>query len=137
MNKPSRRQLASTIVRMTSEGSNTRLAKGIAAYLIQTRRTKELESLARDCMQDRTERGVVEVTATSAFPLTTNAKDEIQEKVTGIYQGVKKVIINEVVNPGIVGGVRIESTDKQLDLSFRSRLDRLELLASSEGGMRR
>ena len=44
----SRKELAETIARLIQEGDTSKLAEEIAAYLIQERRVKELDSLMRD-----------------------------------------------------------------------------------------
>lgn len=107
------------------------LSREIAAYLLETGRTGELTSLSRDIMQKRSEKGVVEVTAVSAHNLTADLRNEIKDKIKVFYPGAKKISINEIVDPAIIGGVRLELANEQLDLSVRSKLNRFKQLTTS------
>lgn len=108
------------------------LSREVAAYLLETGRTGELSSLARDIMQRRAEQGVVEVTAVSAHPLTSDLKKEIKEKIRVFYPQAKKISINESVDPDVLGGVRLELANERLDLSVRSKLNRFKQLTSGK-----
>lgn len=124
----SRHDIATAIVRLIDENNDSRhIARRIAAYLMEQGRTKELDSLMRDVMQLRAGHGTVEVTATSAFPLTKQVKTHI-EKLAAAIQGsaLKQVITNEVIDAKVLGGIRIETPGEQLDLTIRARLDKLK-----------
>lgn len=108
-----------------------KLSREIAAFLLETGRTGELSSLSRDIMQKRTEKGVVEVTAVSAYPLSSQLKQEIKDKIRAFYPDAKKTVINEVTDPNMIGGVRLELANRQLDLTVRSRLNRFKQLTTS------
>lgn len=109
-----------------------RLSHEIAAYLLETNRAGELSSLARDIIQRRSERGIVEVTVISARPLSMELKKSIREKIRVFYPQAKKVNINETVDVNMIGGVRLELANEQLDLSVRSRLNRFKQLTSGK-----
>lgn len=107
------------------------LSREIAAYLLQTGRTGELSSLSRDIMQKRSEQGVVEVTAVSAHKLTADLRKEIKDKVRYYYPKAKRITINEIVDSNMIGGVRLELANEQLDLTVRSKLNRFKQLTTS------
>jgi F0F1-type ATP synthase delta subunit len=107
------------------------LSQEIAAFLLETGRTGELTSLSRDIMQKRAEKGVVEITAVSAHPLSSQLRKEIKDKIQTFYPEAKKVVINEVKDTNMIGGVRLELANQQLDLTVRSRLNRFKQLTTS------
>lgn len=101
-------------------------AQDIAAYLITERRTGELNSLMRDIMQIRADKGIVEVIAATAHPLTAEAKINIEKTVRSVMPTAKTVIITERHYPDVVGGVRLEMANERLDLSIRNKLNKFK-----------
>ena len=83
------------------------LSRSVAAYLLETGRTGELESLLRDVIQIRAEHGVVEVVAVSAHPLTAAVETDITREVRKHYPTAKKIIITPQLDPEVVAGVRL------------------------------
>jgi len=109
------------------------LGDEIAAYLLAERRTGELDSLLRDMMQYRADDGVVEVVAISAFPLSDKVQADITERVRDIYPAAKQIIISHQHNAYVVGGVKLEFANQQLDLSVRNKLNRFKQLTLLPG----
>src|SRR5437660_859208 len=107
---------------LTPNVDKQRLSQEIAAYLLDTGRTGELDSLARELIRYRAEQGVVEVSAVSAHRLSADILAAIQKRVQALYPAAKRIMINEVQNPAVIGGVRLELVDRQLDLSIRTKL---------------
>ena len=102
------------------------LAKDVAAYLIDTGKTAELSSLLRDVAEERAvASGFLEVTAVSAFPLIDAEKQAIEAAARKQYPKVKKVAIRSEIDTSIVGGVTLLLPHHQLDLSIRTKLNRL------------
>jgi len=129
--KASRTRIARVVAdRTLGHGASKRLSRELAAYLLTERRTGELDSLLRDVQADWAEAGHVEVVATSAFPLTPAVRSDITRRVKAIYPQAKQVIINEVRDPEVIGGVRLNLPDRQLDLSIRSELNKFKQLAT-------
>ncbi|HVV25993.1 MAG TPA: F0F1 ATP synthase subunit delta [Candidatus Saccharimonadales bacterium] len=130
--KVARTRVARAIAdRTLKQGVSRRLSRELAAYLLSERRTGELDSLLRDIQADWAEAGHVEVIAASAFPLTAAVRSDITRRVKAIYPRAKQVIINEVHDPTVVGGVRLSLPDRQLDLSIRTKLNRFKQLATA------
>lgn len=122
MSTPARKDIASAIVSLSDKKSQKQLSAMLASYLVHNRRTSELDIIMRDVMRQREERfDAVEITATSAFRLNETAKNAVRE-----LMGAKNTIINEVIDTKMLGGVRLETSEKQLDLTVRNRLDRLK-----------
>lgn len=128
--KASRVQLAQLIADETQKsGLSAKQAKSIAAYLLETRRTTELASLLRDVQAAWAKRGYVEVIASSAHELTAEAVRDIEAEARRVYPDAKKVVITPRVQPDLIGGVRLEIIDHQLDLTTRGKLTQFKMLA--------
>lgn len=98
------------------------LAESIAAYLIDTRQTKDAGPLLRELESIRLAKDdTLEVRVTSARPLSQATRDSIR----ALFK-VKNIIIHEEHDPSILGGVKVRAHDQQLDTSVRTRLQRLK-----------
>ena len=134
MAKISRLKIAAAIAdRIDLAKSEKALSREIAAYLLSVRRTSELNSVLRDVMEIRAERGIVEVTAATAFPLTSAVRSDIEKNIRTHFPTAKTVIVSESRDASVVGGVRLELANQQLDLSVRAKLNRFKQLTNSGG----
>lgn len=107
---------------MQSTSDSKQLAKQIASYLVAERGTKEVGAILRELKSLRlSEDGILEITATSARPLTPAAKDSIK----ALFDA-KEIIIHEEQDPSLLGGVKVRAHDRQVDFSVRTRLQRLK-----------
>lgn len=98
----------------------------VAAFLIDNGKTSDLDSILRDVTEAQAvKKGVVELTARSAFPLDTESKKSIHEVVKGKYPSVKEIIIHEVIDKSAIGGVNLEFANANLDLTIRTKLNKL------------
>lgn len=139
--KVSRLKIASAVADKIdlAKTSQADLSREIAAYLLETRRTSELASLMRDLMQVRADRGIVEVTAVTAHPLGAAVRTDIVKKIqthlltAAGAPAASKLIISQQLDPSVVGGVRLELANQQLDLSVRAKLNRFKQLTNSGG----
>ena len=122
MSASTRKDVAKAVVFLSEKHSGKRLSEMLAAYLVQNRRTGELDSIMREVMRQReAQDNITEVTATSAFRL-----NDATKKTISALLGGDRTIINEVIDPEMLGGVRLETSEKQLDLTVRNRLNRLK-----------
>lgn len=122
MARASKSDIARAILQLSKVHSGQKLAREIAAYITSERRTNELEAIIREVRRLREQQdGIVEVDITTAFPAT----DKIKRQITDIV-GTKNVVINEVIDKSVIGGVRMETSDTYLDLTVRNRLERLK-----------
>lgn len=128
MAKLPRHELAAVIAKRLLGLPEKRLAQEVAAYLLASGRSGELDSLLRDMMQYRADHGIVEVTAVSAHELDGSVRRDIKAEARKLYPGARHIIISEERDPGLIGGVRIELANQQLDLSIRSKLNRFKQL---------
>lgn len=120
----SRRSLALYVVEGLQNGKRRVAITHLAAYLIDTHRTKELELIVRDVQRILAERGVVVGTITSAFDLSTETK-KIIEKFVASKTGSKDISLESIVDPGVLGGVKISLPGQELDQTIAHQLQTL------------
>jgi F-type H+-transporting ATPase subunit delta len=130
--KAPRNRISKTIAARTLKGgSGKKLAQEIAAYLLTERRTSELNSVLRDVQADWAEAGHVEVVASSAHSLSAAVRSNIDKQVKQLYPAAKQIIVTEVIDPEIIGGVRLSLANQQLDLSVEAKLNKFKQLTLS------
>lgn len=127
----SRNKLADKITQMLGNEDKAKIAKEVAAYLIETGKTSELNSLSRDIMQVRkSQDDIVELTAISSHELSEQQIDAIKQAVYKISPNAKEIIVNRTIDPSVIGGVRLEFANHLLDLSVSARLNKLKQLTT-------
>jgi F0F1-type ATP synthase delta subunit len=104
-------------------------AKKIAAYLLINKRTGDLNSMMRDVKKDWADNGIIDVVATSAFPISDRVKSEVKNEILKIYPSAKQIIITENIDESVIAGIKLELTDKVLDLSIENKLNKFKQLA--------
>jgi F0F1-type ATP synthase delta subunit len=118
----SRRKLAAYVAEKLVAGEKpAAVFKEVAAYLVDTRRTRELELLVRDIEDALATRGTVVADVTSAHPLSETLKKEIASLVGG-----KSLHMREAVTPEVLGGVRVDIPGKRFDGTIRHKLTALK-----------
>lgn len=128
--KTPRTTIARVITDKLTEEPAKKLSRDVAAYLLESGRVGELDSLLRDVQQQRADAGIVEAIAVSARPLNDKIRADIEARVRSLYPKATKIIISEELDPDVVGGVKIELANEQLDLSIRSKLNRFKQLTA-------
>ncbi|HSX24191.1 MAG TPA: F0F1 ATP synthase subunit delta [Candidatus Saccharimonadales bacterium] len=132
--KVPRHILAEAIAKQTLHISDDkRLAQEIAAYLLEERRTAELESILRDIMQYRTDHGVLEAEVVTAHGIKPLILDEVKALLHADYPGAKTIHVGTRQDPSVVGGLRIDMANQQLDMSIAGKLATFKRLTSGEG----
>jgi F0F1-type ATP synthase delta subunit len=122
----SRRKLADQAARRIAAGeSEAVVLQELAAYLIDTGRKNEADLLVRDIETALIQRGIMVGTVVSARPLSDAAKESIDSFVKHHYADVKSVVLRERVDESVIGGIRIELPDSQLDVTVTNKLDKL------------
>lgn len=128
----SRRHLAEVIgARTLKVRSTKKLAQEVAAYLLDTHETDDLESLLRDVMEYRAQHGVVEAVAVSAHDLTKSIVKDIETILKKEYPHAKNIHVISRIDPTVVGGVRVEMANEQLDLTVRDKIDAFKRLTAN------
>lgn len=129
--KVARHTLAEAIAKRTMQVQDRKLlAKEIAAYLLEERRTSEIESILRDIMQYRTAYGILEAEVVSAHQLDQEVLDDVKQLLRSAYPAAKTVHVSHRTDPEVIGGIRIDMANEQLDLTVAAKLATLKRLTA-------
>ena len=109
------------------------VVRSLAAYLLAEGRTNELAPIMRDVMAYRAENGQVEALVTSAFPLSDKSKLQVAKAARKIFPGSKQLILDERIKKSLIGGIKLNVINQELDLSLRAKLNKLKQLTRQEG----
>lgn len=96
----------------------------LAAYLVETRRTREYELIVRDIEAALAQRGTLIANVVSARELAADTRKTITDYLKQ-RSGVASVEIRSNVDPYLLGGVRIETPGQRLDATLRHKLNQL------------
>jgi F-type H+-transporting ATPase subunit delta len=130
--KTPRSEIADAIAAHTYHGGLSKeYAREIAAFLMDEGRVDELDSLLRDIQAIWQLHGHVEALAYTAHPLTPEVHAEIIERVKQMVPGADEFVVTEVIDPEVVGGVKIRLANQQLDLSVESKLNKFKQLTAA------
>ncbi|GAB2521090.1 F0F1 ATP synthase subunit delta [Paramicrobacterium agarici] len=98
----------------------------IVSRLIQQPRGRRIGKLLRDAASVvADQRGRTVATVTSASPLSGAQLDRLRERLSASYG--RDITFNLVVDPALIGGMRIQAGDDVIDASISSRLGDLKL----------
>lgn len=71
------------------------------------------------------EKGLLEVTLKTAYPLNESDKKKIANELKRIYK-VKSIVFNENLDMRLIGGFRLEIGEEIIDLSLNDKLKKLQ-----------
>ncbi len=125
MAKLSRRSIALYVANELTTARRKDVVMQLAAYLVETHRTKELSLVIRDIEFYLAETGSVSGTVTSAFDLSSETKKAI-EKYVKQQTGAKDVSLDHFVDPAVIGGVKVSIPGHELDATVRRSLTNLK-----------
>jgi len=74
--------------------------------------------------------GVVEVTARCAFPINDQVRKDISDLAKKLYPAFSELILHEVHDDSVIGGVNLDFPGLNVDLTLRRRLNKLKELAT-------
>lgn len=124
--KISRRKLAVWTASKLANGDPVKnVMHQLGAYLIDTRRKKEQPLIIRDIEIALLNEGSVLVQATAARELSAEAIGAIESFIRNEYGADVKVIIEQHIDPTVIGGVKLETPNKQIDATIRTKLEKL------------
>ena len=115
-----RRKIALHVAEKLLAGVSTAAAvKNAAAYLVAAGRAREIELLVRDIEDILAEKGVVVANITTAFPITDTLRSEVRTMLGG------KAQLREMIDPSVLGGIKIDLPGKQYDATIQRKLTAL------------
>ncbi|HEX6416391.1 MAG TPA: F0F1 ATP synthase subunit delta [Candidatus Saccharimonadales bacterium] len=114
----SRRKIADHAAgKLVSGVSSKKVLQEVAAYLVETGRTREMELIVRDIEAALAEKGIVVADVTSARPLSSSLKAEVAK-----LAGAKNVQLRETIDESVLGGMRVTVPGKRFDGTVRRKL---------------
>lgn len=120
--KLSRRTLARYIVdQIVSGASQSKIVHQVAAYLVETRRTKELPLILKDVEEVLLDRGVATATVTSAFELSDATLAAISSMIRS-KTGASSVELATQIDQHVLGGIKLELPGRELDNTVARKL---------------
>jgi F0F1-type ATP synthase delta subunit len=119
--KISRRSLAMYVATNLINQRRAVVVKQLAASLVETRRTKELDMIVRDINFFLSEVGITSATITSAYDLSTETKKAIEKFIVAKTKS-SEVAIEAQVDPTVLGGVKISLPGYELDQTIAHQL---------------
>lgn len=124
--RTSRRLVVSALVDMLEAGKSSKeVARILAAYLVESGRVRDVELYLRDIELAVADRfGVATARVSSARSLSDKTREQIK-KLVKTSVGAKEVEMVETTDPGLIGGVVIQTADAELDSSVRTKLRNL------------
>ncbi len=126
MTQAKRIELAGVIATMLQTTDDSKkLAAQIAGYLLQEHHTKDVDAVMRDVMTARARQGIIETQVTTAFPLSSQVKEQVLALLKKEYPAAKQFVLQQSVNPQVLAGIKLQTPDKQLDETARGKIDQL------------
>lgn len=107
------------------------LGQHLAAYLADTGKKADVELLIRDVEAALTARGVSILHVTSARELDDAARRELITAATEAEQTKQAVIVSEAIDPELIGGAVVRTSERSLDVSIRGSLQQLKRLSKN------
>lgn len=126
MAKLSRRAVTEYIAEQLLAGApQQKLIEQLAAYLIESRRTKELNLMVRDIQYYLADKGHVSGTVTTAFELSQATKDALNAFAKA-ETNAQQVNLDTIVDPTVLGGMKISIPGKELDTTVSRKITLLK-----------
>lgn len=120
----SRRLMTEHVAERLLQGDREVIAR-LAAYLVETRRTKELDTYVYDVEMALLAKGVVVADVVSARDLSKATQDAVTTFLRDAY-GAKQIELRREIDPSLIGGVRVKTADAEYDASLQRRLNKLQ-----------
>ena len=122
----SRRKLASYYAKSLIDGADSKtLTLKLAAYLIESKRTKELDSIIDDIEYQFSLNGIIMADVTSAHNLSEQTKKAIADLINK-STGAINVSLNEHIDRNVFGGLKLEFAGNELDTTLARRITKLK-----------
>lgn len=120
--KLSRRLISRHVAQsLQSSDNSTKVIKQLAAYLVDARRTGEVDLLVRDIEHELSISGTVIARVTTANSLSEQLEKNIAKFVKD-QSGAKTVLTEYSRDPSILGGFKLDLPGKQLDRTISGQL---------------
>jgi F-type H+-transporting ATPase subunit delta len=123
--KLSRRKITGYIADQLVSGSDHGdVIRQLAALLIDTGRTKELDLIVRDIEYELQRRGIVLAQVTTAFDMSDATKRAVTELIQS-YTHADHIHLRQFIEPDVLGGFKIDLPGRQRDATIARALTTL------------
>lgn len=120
----------SSLVAALLAGKSSEQSLAILDQLVQQPRGRRINGLVRSAAAIvADEAGLTVATITSAMPISTAQVDRLRAGLSASYG--RELEVNLVVDPAIVGGIRVQIGDDVIDGSIATRINELRLTLAS------
>lgn len=114
----SRRKLALYVVdRLGSGAAANEALRELAAYLIETKRTREADLIVRSIEDELAARGIVIAHVASARQLGDDIRTDLKRLLNA-----STVHLTQSVDPSLIGGLRIDAPGMRLDATIKRKI---------------
>lgn len=121
----SRRQVARSVAaRLLAGDDSAAVLRQLAAYLVVNRLQKQLAMYVGDIEYELAQAGTVVANVTSARTLTPDLRQQLIDYVQA-ETSARRVVLEESIDPAIIGGVIVRTPTLTLDASVTTKLKRL------------
>ena len=121
----SRRQVARSVAaRLLAGDDSAAVLRQLAAYLVVNRLQKQLAMYVSDIEYELAQAGTVVANVTSARTLTPDLRRQLIDYVQA-ETSARRVVLEESIDPAIIGGVIVRTPTLTLDASVTTKLKRL------------
>ena len=117
----SRRKVAQYAATKIIDGEIDEVTMQVAAYLVESRRVREADLVARSIEDELSSSGLVVAEVTSATELTDALRQSIKKLL-----GAKNIALKETIDRDVLGGIKIEAPGKKMDATVRNMINKLE-----------
>lgn len=125
MAKVSYKDIAQAVVTELDQRSADEIASGLSEYLVQERRTDELDKILREVERLRFEnKDILEVEVASAHQTSLEVDSNIKVLIRQHFSA-EDVMLVKNIDDDLVGGVKIQALGTLIDLSVRGQLNQL------------
>lgn len=123
---PSRRIVTKHVAEQLAAGKNRgEVLRQLAAYLLKHRMVGQLDRVVADIERNLAALGTVQASVITARPLSDELRARVEAYVARV-EGAKTVMLDESVEPDVLGGIIVETPNKRLDASIASQIKRLK-----------
>lgn len=120
----SRRKLSQYVADKLQSGDKSVISE-LAAYLIDTRRTKELSLIVRDIESALQTKGILIADVETAHEIEASVRKSLSDYLKS-NTSADKVVLREQIDESLIGGVRVSTPDATLDTTIRRKLNALK-----------
>ncbi len=93
--------------------------------LIKNNRLSLIESIARQYNERYKDlKGIIEVSLITAIPVDIAVQEAIFKQIG--FKASQKIDLEEIINPDIIGGFILKIEDKQIDVSVKTKLNKIK-----------